>query len=279
MIDSKKEKLYIYIAISAISLILLIVIFIIWGSYFSSFSSKNINKYDDTVTYEDIMQNYYSYTCNRILNIINYDELFTYIGDEYKNNIGITDKDELKSYLRDNNFISTNILINNIYYITDGINNIFKVDYNVHNKNKNAIITEKEPYIFDISFEQDDFKTILKQKSPTLNYNNIEYKFEIVSSNNNSINYKITITNNDSSTYKFDFSALNSLRLRYNGEYYVNMAAVANSPTVDYNITPGSSKSINVLFNLSFDNQYKIDGFVFNNVLVDGQNKTIEVTF
>lgn len=279
MSDNKKEKIYIYIAIAAIALILFCVIFIIWSPYFFKINSKDINKYDNSITYEDVMKNYYLHTCKRLFNILNYDELFECINDEYKNNLKINDKSEFRSYLRDNEFISTDVLIENVLYITDGINNIFRVTYRVHGKTKYATITENEPYKFNIRFEQEDLKSILKYKSPTLNYNNVEYKFEIESSNENSINYKITITNNDTSTYEFDFSTLHSLRIRHSGGNYVNMAAVANSPTVDYIITPGSSKSINVLFNLSFDNQYNIDGFIFNNVLVDGQSKSIELTF
>ena len=57
------------------------------------------------------------------------------------------------------------------------------------------------------------------------------------------------------------------------------MASVANSSTVNYSLTPGSTKSIEILFNISFNNQFNINGFLLNNVKVDGANTKIELLF
>ena len=55
------------------------------------------------------------------------------------------------------------------------------------------------------------------------------------------------------------------------------MAAIANSATVNYEILPGSSKSIELLFNLPFEQQTTIQGAKIYNVVIDNNTFTVEI--
>ncbi len=277
--NNKKEKILIYSAMAIIIILILVVIVMIWFPMFNKISNSDINTYNSTITYEDTMKEYYSNYLNEYLKITNFDILYEKINKDYMSDIGIQNKDEMKQYLRDNDLISMDIDVQNIEYSNNENYSIFRVLYNSHGIKKYVNIKETEPYKFSITFEQSELNTLLEKNDINLTLNNVNYIFELIESTENSIRYKLTIENNSNNEYIYDFSALNSIQLVYSNSNYVNMASVANSSTVNYSLTPGSTKSIEILFNISFNNQFNINGFLLNNVKVDGANTKIELLF
>ncbi len=280
MINDKKEKLIIYSAISIIAIILLIVIIFIWSPTFKKFQNSNINTYDDTITYEKIMDEYYTKYLNNCLNIANFDILYDKIDRDYISSLNIENtKESVKNYLRDNGLISSDINILDIDYSTDGEVNIFRVLYKSYNLNKYVNIKETEPYNFTITFEQQELNSLINKKNIKASINSVIYNVETLSSNDKSIRYKITIENKSNDEYLFDFSALNSVQLVYDDFNYINMASIANSANIDYKLTPGSTKTVEVLFNISFSNQIRINKLILNDVYVNNKKTKIELNF
>lgn len=274
MVSDKKEKILINIAISVVIIILIVIIYLIWSPTFSS--NESINTYDSSITYESTMEEYYRSYLNENLKITNFDNLYENINKEYiENSIGEDNKDKLEQYLRDNNLISMNVTIDDVTVSNNGYQYIYRFSYYVHNMKKYVNITEIRPYIFEISFEQSDLSTL---NNGNFNFiqDDIYYAFEVLSSNDTSIKYKLTITNNSNHEVIYDFSNLNSIQL-INNNRYINMALIANSSTVDYSISPGSYKSIEILFNVPFSEQMNISGFKVNNVTVNGEVGSIEL--
>ncbi len=276
MLSDKKEKVLIYTAIVIVAIIFIIVMYFIWSPFINETQNNDLNDYDTSITYENSMCDYYRNYLSEALKVTSFDNLYGNLDDDYINTISDGNKENVKQYLLDNNLISMDINITNIEYSTDSINNVFRVTYTTHNMTKYVNITENRPYNFKINFEQDNLKSLINSSGETT-YDNLKYNFEILESTLNSIRYKVTITNNSEYNYEFDFSALNSLQIIDNNSHYTNMALVANSVDVDYTLTPGSSKSIEVLFNISFENQMNITGFKFNNVILNGTTTSIEV--
>lgn len=279
MITQKNEKFLIYFSIIVIAIIFVIVIYFIWSPIIIYSSNSDLNNYDSSIEYEDVMIDYYENYLMDNLKISNFENLYNHISSNYMRSLGYENKDQIRQYLIDNNLISMDVNVTNIDYSTDGIKNVYRVAYITHNITKYVNIIENKPYNFVLDFEQDNLKSILN-KNREIRNDDILYEFEIIDSNDNSIKYRISLTNESvSDIYKFDFSNLNSLQIIDNYSNYSNMALVANSSSSDYTITPGSSKSIEVLFNISFDRQMNISGFRFNNVEVNDSISSIEVNF
>lgn len=279
MIENNKEKVLIYTSIIVIVIIIIGLIVLIWKPMIDGVRYSDINKYDTSVSYEEMMKEYYTKYLNNALNITNFDTLFNNIDSSYLDSIQISDKAKVKEYLKDNGLISTNINVLSVDYSTDGNVGIYRVMYTSHSKTRYVNLKETAPYKFTISFEQSDLSKISTKSNINVTKDNIKYNFKLVTTTDKSVNYKVTIENNSMTDYEFDFSLLNSFQLIYGDEKYVNMASVANSSTVDYLITPGSSKSIEVLFNIPFKNQLEINGFMFNNVKVDNSTQSIKIEF
>lgn len=275
MINDNKEKMLINIAIFLVIIILIIIIYLIWNPFFSS--DKGINTYDSSISYQETMEQYYREYLSNNLKITNFDNLYDYIDKNYiESFIGNDSKENVEQYLRDNNLISMDITIENVEAIEDGYNYIYRISYIVHNMRKYVNIVESRPYIFKLSFEQDNLSS-LNNNNFNFQRDNIEYKFEVMNSNDTSIRYKLTITNNSANNIKYDFSNLNSIQIITN-ENYINMALIANSSTNDYSISSGSTKSIEILFNIPFSDQANINGFKLNNVAIGNEtSESIEL--
>lgn len=273
----RKEKILIYSIIVTVCIIVVFIIIMIWKPMVSK--SNNFNTYDSNVNYENTMITYYRNYINENLKITNFDKLYSKLDPDYISSLGISNKDEIKEYLRENKLISMTYEINSVdLYSSDDRSNIFLVTYTVSGKQKYANIIESSPYNFKISFIQDDnLKELLTDVKLRKTLDDVKYDFEITEATKSSISFNLTITNNSNKNIVYDFSNLNSLQLKYGDNSYINMAAIANSSTVNYEISPGSSKSIDVLFNLSFSNQRNIIGARFNNVKIDGNTYTIDI--
>lgn len=279
MNEEKKEKILIYSLIFMVCAILIVVICIIWSSNFSKLDTKNrINTYDN-LSYETTMEKYYRNFLQENLKITNFDKLYEKLDSKYIASIGVSEKEEVKEYLKNNKLISMTFTINDIELMKSEYgNNIFLVSYTILNEQKYVNVIETTPYNFKLSFiEDNNLKSLISGKSIGGTVDNVDYDFEVIDSQKNSIRLKLTITNKSEKTITYDFSYLNSLQLRYGDEKYMNMAVVANSATVNYEILPESSKSIEVLFNLSLEDQVNIQGAKINNVKVDGKAYTVEI--
>ena len=279
MVDNKKEKILIYSAIIVIITLILIVIILIWIPTFKNFKNSDANKYNNNITYEDMMKKYYTNYLNNYLKVTNFDVLYEKIDKDYMSGLDIHDKEKMKQYLNEKDFISMDINVQNIDYAKNDEFHIYRVLYTSHGVKKYVNIKETEPYKFTITFDQQELNSLLDKNSFTLSNDYVNYKFDVITSNDKSIKYKLTIENNSNNEYIFDFSALNSIQLIYADSNYVNMAAIANSSDVNYSLAPGSTKSLEILFNISFNNQVNINGFVLNKVKVDGASRKIELLF
>lgn len=275
-----KEKILVYIAIAIIIVITIVVIGLIWGASISNFDDNTINNFDPTITYEEVMTDYYKEYLAENLKLINYDILYENINPDFITSVNCNTKEELKDYLRNNNLISSDINIQNIEYSNDNSDNsYYRVTYIVHNITKYVNITESSPYNFLISFEQNNFDSINNNINANVNYDSVNFDLKVIENNDTSVKYSITITNNSNDNYQFDFLSLNNVSLRYDNNKYTNMAVAVATSNEDYTITPGSSKSFEVLFNLDFSNQMKINGIRFANVKINQDTTSIEISF
>lgn len=276
MNKEEKEKIYIYSIIIVTAIIVVLVIAIIWNPMIKN--KETINTYDDSITYESIMKQYYKKYVADNLKIDRFDELYSRIDNDYLNSIGLTDEDEVKEYLKQNKIISMTYEINNIEMFISDSKHMFLITYTIENNQKYIIIEEEKPYNFKISFvKNNNLSELLSKTNISKTVEDVEYDMCTIDSTRNSIRMKLTIKNNSNKTYEYDFSNLNYLQLKYGNDEYVNMAAIANSSTVNYAITPGSEKSIEVLFNLSLSDQLNISGFKLSNVKRDSNTYTLEI--
>ena len=226
------------------------------------------------------MTDYYKEYLAENLKLINYDILYENINPDFITSVNCNTKEELKDYLRNNNLISSDINIQNIEYSNDNSDNsYYRVTYIVHNITKYVNITESSPYNFLISFEQNNFDSINNNINANVNYDSVNFDLKVIENNDTSVKYSITITNNSNDNYQFDFLSLNNVSLRYDNNKYTNMAVAVATSNEDYTITPGSSKSFEVLFNLDFSNQMKINGIRFANVKINQDTTSIEISF
>lgn len=276
MNKEEKEKIYIYSIIIITAIIVVLVIAIIWNPMIKN--KETINTYDDSITYESTMKQYYKKYVADNLRIDRFDELYSRIDNDYLNSIGLTDEDEVKEYLKQNKIISMTYEINNIEMFISDSKHMFLITHTIENNQKYIIIEEEKPYNFKISFvKNNNLSELLSKTNISKTVEDVEYDMCTIDSTRNSIRMKLTIKNNSNKTYEYDFSNLNYLQLKYGNDEYVNMAAIANSSTVNYAITPGSEKSIEVLFNLSLSDQLNISGFKLNNVKRDSNTYTLEI--
>ena len=276
MNEEKKEKILIYSIIVIVCLIVIFAIIMIWKPMVSK--SNNFNKYNDELNYKDTMIEYYKNYISEVLKVTNFDKLYNKLNSEYLDSIGLSDKEQVKEYLKNNNLISMKYQVNNVEtYESSDNNNVFLVSYTISGQEKYVNIIESLPYNFTLSFVQsNNLNQLLSDISLDRVIDNVNYDFDIIESTKEQIRIKLTITNNSEQSITYDFSNLNSFQLKYN-DNYINMAAIANSSTVNYEILPKSSKSIETLFNLSFANQVNINGARLNNVKINNDTYTIDI--
>lgn len=275
MNEEKKEKILIYSIVVIVCLIVIFAIIMIWKPMVSK--SNNFNKYNDELNYEDTMTEYYKNYISEVLKITNFDKLYNKLSSEYLTSIGLSDKEQVKEYLKNNNLISMKYQVNNVETYESSDNNVFLVSYTISGQEKYVNIIESLPYNFTLSFVQsNNLNQLLSDISLDRVIDNVNYDFDIIESTKEQIRIKLTITNNSEQSITYDFSNLNSFQLKYN-DNYINMAAIANSSTVNYEILPKSSKSIETLFNLSFANQVNINGARLNNVKINNDTYTIDI--
>lgn len=277
MINDNKEKVLIYSAIITIIILIIILIIVIWSSSIRRVVSTDINKYEDQI-YENTCKEYYINYLSENLKPSNFDILFENISKDYLNEINCLESEDVKKYLIENHLISNSISISDVSYSETDDANYIRVTYDSYGLTKYANIIEETPFKFSIDF-QDDISSLNPNNNVNILYNNIGFNFKILSEDSSSIKYEIDIVNNSTHTYEFDFSSITGCQLRYDENNYTNISTLSLSPNDNYTITPGSSKTVNFLYNVPFENQMKIDGFLFANVKEDGEIINIELDF
>lgn len=274
MLEDREKKL-IYFAAALVIIFIIILLVIIWKPLISNIYNNELNKFDSNINYDDMMKDYYIEYASTNLNIDNFDTLYEKISKSYIDSIGINDKEGLKTYLRDQRYISSNITIYGVEYSNFNNKSMYRIRYAAAGNERYVNIVENSPYDFSVNFENSNYTSLIN-KSINQTREGVTYKIEVTESSNNSIRVKATITNNSDNTYEFNFSALNSFQIIYDNKY-INLAAVANSSTTDYRVTSGGTITYEGLFNMSLANQFKISGYSFNGVVVDGEKQNIKI--
>lgn len=274
----KKNLHFIIYPIFAIIIVLVIIsIIIIWKPTFSKVSKNAINTYAD-LNYEEEIKNYYMQYLNTNLKLTNFDELYNKIDTKYVEKLGIASKEELKTFLKDNSFISMNFNILNIDVYEQDSRNYLIVTYNVRNETRYITITENKPYDFKISFmDSYNLENSVSNFELEGDVDNIKYSFNIIESTSDSIKFKLTITNNSEKTVVYDFSYLDSIQLIYDEGKIVNMTSTANSNESKYTLNPGSMTTVEAFYVLPYNDQLSITGAKINNANVNGTSYSIEI--
>lgn len=277
MINSKKERILIYVAIFIVICIFIYVLYLIWSPMIKSSLYSDINKYDSTISYQNYMTDYYKDYISENLKITNFDLLYENLDENYIETIDQNgEKGNVRTFLLENNLISNDITIIDEKFYSSSNKNVYRYTYITHNMTKYINIIEFKPFEFVINFDQNNLSSIIDDNVVNSSRNNVDYKFEVIESTENSIRYKLSITNNSNDSYQFDFSNLNSLQILSN-EKYANMALVANSSDSEFILNYGDSRSIEVLFNISLEDQMSVTAFKFNNVIINGSNSSVEI--
>ena len=200
MNKEEKEKIYIYSIIIVTAIIVVLVIAIIWNPMIKN--KETINTYDDSITYESTMKQYYKKYVADNLRIDRFDELYSRIDNDYLNSIGLTDEDEVKEYLKQNKIISMTYEINNIEMFISDSKHMFLITYTIENNQKYIIIEEEKPYNFKISFvKNNNLSELLSKTNISNTIEDVEYDMCTIDSTRNSIRMKLTIKNNSNKTY------------------------------------------------------------------------------
>lgn len=273
--ENKLIKIFIMLIII---LIFICIIYFIWSPTISKLSSDGINKYEDK-NYEEEIKKYYTNYLKENLKITNFDNLFSSIDDDYLNDINIFEKNDVKEYLKENNYISMNIDIQNIeIYDKDFGEKVLIVTYTTNGNERYIYIYETIPYKFKISFFRDmelNESMLSFEKSKIID--DVEYDIDVLQTSSNNIKLKINIINNSNNILNYDFSYLDSIQLVYDSEKVVNMAAIANSNSSNFELTPKSSNSIEATFNLPWNNQITISNIRINNIEMNGEKYSVEI--
>lgn len=282
MDNEKKEKIYIYTAITIVALVVILSIIFIWGQLFTTQKYKEVNKYENDISYESTMVPYYENLVAKELKISNFEELLPHISTNYLSSVGLENAspEEIKSYLRDNGLIGAIINITSTSYSSNYDGNYYRIRYNSGKLNKYVNVIENKPYSFVITFDQGNISAIIPNSSVTKNVNEVIYNFEMVDCTSNSVTYDITISNESEYVYQYDFSALNHAQLIYDDDKLVNIATNVISSNDDYTINPGSSKTYTFIYNIDSSNQFLINGFKFTNVKIGtAEKQTVSIKF
>ena len=273
--ENKLIKIFI---ILIIILIFILIIYFIWSPTFSKLSSDGINKYEDK-NYEEEIKKYYTNYFKENLKITNFDNLFSNIDEDYLNDINIFEKNDVKEYLKENNYISMNINIQNIeIYDRDFGEKVLIVTYTTNGNERYIYIYETIPYKFKISFFRDmELNEGMLSFDKSKIVDDVEYDIDVLQTSSTNITLKINIINNSNNILKYDFSYLDSIQLVYDSEKTINIAAIANSNSSNFELTPKSSNSIEVTFNLPWSNQITISNIRINNIEMNGQKYNVEI--
>lgn len=277
MSEEQVNKLITYSVALVVILIFLVVLYFIWSPTFSKLDSDGINKYEDVI-YDEEIKKYYTEYLNKNLKVTNFDTLYLNISQDYINEIGISDKNELKEFLKENDYISMNFTINNIDIYSNDLGTVIMVTYVVNGNTRYVCINENKPYNFTVSFMKNEE---LSKSMLTFNRNeiidNVDYTIDIIESTRDNIKLKINITNDSNNNFYYDFSYLDSIQIVYSDNKITNIAAIANSNNSSFELTPGSTNSVEVTFNLSWKDQLNISKIKINNIKLNGSDYKVEI--
>lgn len=260
--ENDKEKLLIYFAIGVIAVIFLIVLVIIWMP--EKVDSSKFTRYGTSNEYISYAEQMYKNELIKLLNINNSSSLLEKINEKFLTNNGLTN-DTVIEYLQKNFMIGNDIEILSVETASSADVCVFRYEYSCLGQNKYLQIIEKSPYEYTISFEQSSTE-LINVEEKVVNEGGIEFVVKPVSSTANSLKYDITINNKSTDNYKFDFSSLNSVQLILNDGSRTNLASTIIGIEDNYELSQNSSLKNELVFNIPFSNQGKVQGIRFNYV-------------
>ena len=88
---------------------------------------------------------------------------------------------------------------------------------------------------------------------------------------------KLSIINNSDNVLNYDFTYLDSIQIVYGENKTANIAAIANSNKSNFEVTPGSTNSVEVTFNLTWNDQLNISKIKINNIKLNGNEYRVEI--
>lgn len=273
----EKEKKFNFSIIPILAIFVLLIIIIIWTPTFKKMSKDGINTYE-TVNYDSQISSFYSNYLKENLKVTNFSNLYTKIDEEYLESLNLNDEESAKEYLKSNNLISMNISMGYTSVYRGAKNNVIIVKYYVNDVEKYAIIKEKTPYHYTISFSTDEnYGKGIVPVNKKASSNQIDFNASILESNKDSLRIKVEIVNNSNNIVKYDASYLDSIQLVYDTTKTMNMAATASSNSTAFEIAPGSSRSIEGTFNINFADQLKIEKIRLNNFSINNEEIDMEI--
>lgn len=274
-----KEKLMVYSVIAFISVLLIVVIVTIWMPSNVNSIENSLNRYNKELNYENTRIEFYQNNLLNMLNTSNFNSLYENISKDFLNEYNLGTSDAAFDYLQKKLYIGSNVELNDITLInkTNDIY-IFKATYSIGENMRYIIIQENEVNKYSLYFSETGFlKNIVSEK--IIVNEGVEYKINTLESMNDSMKIKLTVTNNSQDRYEFDFSDLYSVRIiTEDGEGY-NLASVVLSGNEKYYLNPNSSFSIELLYQISQEQQAKIERILFTDVVVNDVGKNINIYY
>lgn len=260
----KNERLLIYIVFGVICVALIGALMIIWNPTRNRVIPNNINNIDVTEKYENVQKESYIDLLNRILQTQFYDDLFSYVGEEWLGQVDM-DKDSLKEWLINEGIISRNQP--NITDSTVVTSDIYMYRYEIltaENQKKYVIINETKPGEFYITFEQEIISSLVDKK-----YENVSYDINFTANTkavlSNVIQYEVSISNTSNREIHFALIHNKTIALRLSDGRYIYASDISSPAGDEFSIWHNGYTTVTATFFVSLENQNKIEAMEFLN--------------
>lgn len=264
MLD-KKERILIFGVIAVVAAMIIFMIVLIWKPTSLDSIEANLNTIQITGEYEKVQKSTYEDLLKRLLLIPYYDELYTYIDQEWVTNDMKMDKDQLQEWLVSENIISR-VEPQILECVLVQSNDMYIYRYGVANGStkKFVLINEKKPGEFTISFEQDGISKLEGTTHHTM-HEDMYYECKIVSVVNNVMQFDIKITNDSDLEHYYSIRDNYSISLMLDDDTAIDATDISSAAGDEVNLWPGNSFDVRVTFFVSMDKQNQIAGIRFNN--------------
>ncbi len=263
--SDKKERLLIYGVIVIVAAMIIFMIVIIWKPKSSNSIEANLNKIEITGEYENVQKSSYEEMLKRLLLIPYYDELYTYIDQDWVTNDMKMDKAQLQEWLVGENIITrvepqilecTLVQSEDMYIYRYGVAN--------GSTKKFVLINEKKPGEFTISFEQNGVSKLEGTTHYTMQ-DDMHYECKIVSVLSNVMQFDITVKNDSDLEHYYSMKDNYSIALVLDDGTSINASDISCAAGDEVNLWPNNSFDVRVTFFVSIDKQNQIDGIKFTN--------------
>lgn len=276
------DKKYVYIVFGVAIVLFIIVLIIIWAPMFDKNQEISLSSYKDYSMdeYLEAAESEYAKELLNLINIENVDNTVKLLNEDYLNENNIT-IDNAKQYLIDNDLVgytSSSTIVSFEKVKTDYKTYIYTYIYKIGNNEKKVHIIEDYYDKYTISFEQDGYPK-LYDNSFTANYNDIEFTIKELKSYNEELIVEFTASNkgNDQITINLENPTDSKIKFTNEEEYFAS-ALVVGSKYSSISITPGSTNTFDISYNVPFEEQAQFKQIIFNSVKdYAGNNIVIEL--